>query len=155
MTLTEAQRRVLRFVANGGDLLILRPGSNRVTEVEYLNSRKGQELFCSGDDIADLLEAGYFGAVPRDETESVDSEDDAPEATHRDPSYDPPHDAPCLFCGKPVTADDVRTHSLMYAGAIYAKRSYFYRTHRTCAEKDSTHTARDGIVLEMIAANGD
>lgn len=72
-----------------------------------------------------------------------------------DPSYDPPHNAPCLFCGKPVTADDVRTHSLMYAGTIYAKRSYFYRTHRTCAEKDSTRTARDGIVLEMIAANGD
>jgi len=73
----------------------------------------------------------------------------------REPSYDPSHDAPCLFCGKPVSTDDVRTHSLMYAGEVYAKRSYFYRTHRTCAEKDQSHTARDGVILEMIAANGD
>lgn len=71
------------------------------------------------------------------------------------PSYDPPHDASCLFCGKGIVADDVRTHSLMFAGPVYAKRSYFYRTHRTCAETDPTHTAMDGIVLDMIARNGD
>jgi len=68
----------------------------------------------------------------------------------QEPSYDPPHDAPCLFCGKPINAGNVRTHSLMYAGPEYAKRSYFYRTHRTCAERDPTHTASDGIVLDMI-----
>lgn len=71
------------------------------------------------------------------------------------PDYDPPHDAPCLFCGTPVQAGDVRTHSLMYAGQSYAKRSYFYRTHRTCADKDLTHTAMDDFVLSMIERNGD
>lgn len=73
-----------------------------------------------------------------------------------EPSYDPPHDAACLFCGQPIVPDDVRTHSLMYADRmIYAKRSYFYRTHRTCADTDPTHTAMDGIVLDMIARNKD
>jgi hypothetical protein len=42
----------------------------------------------------------------------------------------------------------------MYSGQ-YAARSYFYRTHRTCAEDDATHTAMDGIVLNMIERNGD
>lgn len=72
-----------------------------------------------------------------------------------EPSYDPPHDAPCLFCGKPVAPDDVRTHSLMYAGPVYAKRSYFYRTHRTCADADPTCTAMDDVVLDMISRNQD
>ncbi len=71
------------------------------------------------------------------------------------PDFEPPRDAPCLYCGKPVQPDDVRTHSLMYSSASYAKRSYFYRTHRTCAEKDPTHTAMDGFILDMIARNGD
>lgn len=69
--------------------------------------------------------------------------------------YDPPHDAPCPFCGKPISPDDVRTHSLMYTAPSYAKRSYFYRTHRTCAETDPTHTAMDGFILDMIQRNGD
>lgn len=71
------------------------------------------------------------------------------------PSYDPPHDAPCPFCGHQITPDDVRTHCLMYTAKTYAKRSYFYRTHRTCAEADPTHTAMDGFILDMIARNGD
>lgn len=61
----------------------------------------------------------------------------------------------CPFCGKLLLPDDVRTHSLMYSAPAYAKRSYFYRTHRTCAEKDQTHTAMDGFILDMIARNGD
>lgn len=69
-------------------------------------------------------------------------------------SYEPPRDAPCLYCGKPVHADDVRTHSLMYSGT-YAARSYFYRTHRTCDEVASSVTALDPFVLDMIARNGD
>lgn len=77
---------------------------------------------------------------------------DDPDQT--EPSYTPPRGAPCLFCGSPVTADDVRTHSLMYQGQ-YAARSYFYRTHRTCAERDQTETAMDDFVLEMIGRNGD
>jgi len=71
------------------------------------------------------------------------------------PEYDPPHNAPCLFCGKPVHADDVHTHCLMYESPSYAKRSYFYRTHKSCAETDPTHTAKDGFILDMIAHNGD
>jgi len=71
-----------------------------------------------------------------------------------EPTYEPPRDTPCLFCGTSVHVEDVRTHSLMYRGQ-YAARSYFYRTHRSCAETDPTHTAMDGVVLNMIARNGD
>lgn len=74
--------------------------------------------------------------------------------TQSRPSYEPPRDTPCLFCGTPVREDDVRTHSLMYEHE-YAARSYFYRTHRTCAEKDKTHTTLDGFVLDMIRRHGD
>ena len=70
------------------------------------------------------------------------------------PSYDPPYDAPCSFCGSAIHEGDVRTHSLMYDGQ-YAARSYFYRTHRTCAERDATRTAIDGFILNMIERNGD
>ena len=70
------------------------------------------------------------------------------------PEYDPPRNAPCPFCGKPVEPTDVRTHSLMYSAGSYAKRSYFYRTHRTCAEAD-TETAMDDFILDMIRRNGD
>lgn len=70
-----------------------------------------------------------------------------------EPTYEPPRDAPCPFCGFPVHGDDVRTHSLMYRGE-YAARSYFYRTHRTCAETDKTHGAMDGFILDMIKRAG-
>lgn len=68
------------------------------------------------------------------------------------PSFEPPRDAPCLYCGAKIHADDVRTHSLMYAGE-YAARSYFYRTHRTC--DDASKEGMDGFVLDMIKRNGD
>jgi len=71
------------------------------------------------------------------------------------PTYDPPRDAPCLFCGHAIESGDVRTHSLMHAGPVYAKRSYFYRTHRTCAEADQTETEMDDVIFGMIARNGD
>jgi hypothetical protein len=77
---------------------------------------------------------------------------DDPSQPH--PTYEPPRDAPCLFCGLSIESDDVRTHSLMYQNE-YAARSYFYRTHRTCAEKDSSHTSLDGFILEMIRNHGD
>lgn len=70
------------------------------------------------------------------------------------PTYDPPHDAPCPFCGVPIHAGDVMTHCLMYSSG-YGERSYFYRTHKSCAEKDPTHTARDGSILDMIKWNGE
>lgn len=69
-----------------------------------------------------------------------------------EPTYEPPRDAPCPFCGFPVHAADVRTHSLMYSGDV---RSYFYRTHSTCAATDPTHIAMDGFILDMIGRNHD
>ena len=74
------------------------------------------------------------------------------DADQTDPTYEPPRDAPCLFCGGPVHAEDVRTHSLLRPDE-YAARSYFYRTHRTCADAGSV--SMDGFVLDMIARNGD
>jgi hypothetical protein len=80
--------------------------------------------------------------------------DDAEQA---EPSYSPPLGGPCPLCGKTITltADDIRTHSLMYQAPQYAKRSYFYRTHRSCAERDTTNTAADDFILDLIARNGD
>lgn len=68
------------------------------------------------------------------------------------PSFEPPRDAPCPFCGAKISADDVRTHSLMYQGE-YAARSYFYRTHRTCDER--SESGMDGFILDMIKRNRD
>lgn len=67
-----------------------------------------------------------------------------------EPAYDPPHNAPCLYCGLPMTADDVRTHSVM--AQYNAERSYFYRTHRTCDEvaSDAQKQAIMGGVLDRI-----
>ena len=79
--------------------------------------------------------------------------DDATQAA-TEPTYDPPHDGPCLFCGEKITEDDVRTHSLMMAGAVYAKRCYFYRTHRSCAVKYE-HAPMDGFVFDLVNRNGD
>ena len=70
------------------------------------------------------------------------------------PTYEPPRDAPCPFCGVAINPDDVRTHSLMYIGQ-YAARSYFYRTHRTCDEADTSENGMDGFILDMIKRNGD
>lgn len=80
--------------------------------------------------------------------------DDATQAVDK-PTHDPPHDGPCPMCGSAILADDVRTHSIMYQGPAYAKRAYFYRTHRTCAEKDTTGIAADGFIFDMIKRNGD
>lgn len=77
---------------------------------------------------------------------------DDPDQT--EPTYAPPRDAPCPFCGKAIHAGDVRTHSLMFQGE-YAARSYFYRTHSSCAKQDKTRTAMDGFIIDMIERNGD
>jgi hypothetical protein len=73
-----------------------------------------------------------------------------------EPTYSPPLGGPCALCGKNIAwTDDIRTHNLMYQGASYAKRSYFYYTHRSCAARDMTKTAADGFILDLIARNGD
>ncbi len=63
-----------------------------------------------------------------------------------DPTHNPPFNVPCLFCGERISDADVRTHSMMRPGA---RRSYFYRTHRTCAMRFDA-TVIDGIVWDMI-----
>lgn len=70
------------------------------------------------------------------------------------PDYDPPVETTCVLCGHRITRGDVSTHSLMYLGQ-YAARSYFYRTHKSCAATDTTGTGADEIVLNMIQRNGD
>ena len=46
------------------------------------------------------------------------------DAEQTKPSYEPPRNAPCLFCGSRISGDDVRTHNLFHRGE-YAARSYF------------------------------
>lgn len=72
------------------------------------------------------------------------------------PTYNPPFDAPCLLCGNGMSLDDIRTISMMWAEG-YARRSYFYRTHRTCHEAaaDSLRKSLDDIVWGMVERNGD
>ena len=56
-----------------------------------------------------------------------------------EPDFDPSHDANCPFCEKPITPQDVRTHSLMATAELDKSegkgRSYFFRTHKTCDEQ--------------------
>lgn len=79
--------------------------------------------------------------------------DDAGQPVHK-PSFNPPFDAPCPYCGKPILPDDIRTHSLMMRDG-YAKRSYFYRTHRSCDDSDPNGFDADAFILGMISRNGD
>jgi len=71
------------------------------------------------------------------------------------PTINPALDGPCLFCGKPLTDEDMRTHSMMAMDG--AQRSFFYRTHRTCHESadDKSRNAIDQVVWDSIAHNGD
>lgn len=72
------------------------------------------------------------------------------------PSYDPPRDGPCPYCLEPLLKDDVRTHSIMMKDGEYAKRSYFFRTHRTCDDgAQARGKCLDDAIFVMIEANGD
>lgn len=73
-----------------------------------------------------------------------------------EPTYDPPHDAPCPVCLLPV-APPVRTVSLM--AEHNPQRSYFYRLHKRCHETASALTISqiESSVIEAEAqgtANG-
>lgn len=73
-------------------------------------------------------------------------------AEQTEPTYRPPLDSPCLYCGKPVTREDVRTHSMMAMSDTNPARSYFYRTHRTCDEAAQAEgrESMDDVVWEAI-----
>lgn len=73
-----------------------------------------------------------------------------------EPTYDPPRDAPCPYCGKRLHPTDIRTHNIMWSGPIYADRSYFYRTHASCDDMGYCKgLITDGWVWDMIERNGD
>lgn len=76
-------------------------------------------------------------------------------AEQTEPVYEPPHDAPCLYCQKAITPSDVRTISIMGASPVAGHRSYFYRVHRTCANRHGAKRAQeiDDLVWSMIAAH--
>ncbi len=78
------------------------------------------------------------------------------DADQIEPTYQPPRDAPCPYCGKRIHALDVRTHSMMWSGPVYAKRSYFYRTHASCdATAHGKALTMDSFIWDMIERNGD
>lgn len=66
------------------------------------------------------------------------------------PAFDPGADAGCAICGgHGLTNDNCRTHSIMLPGT---GRSYFYRTHRACADdQDSSEQTEHEIVEALIA----
>lgn len=64
------------------------------------------------------------------------------------PIFDPLLDAPCVYCGRAMTPDDVRTISMLRLGDT---RSYFYRVHRSCDEAAGAGTA-DGRIWNLIDA---
>lgn len=86
------------------------------------------------------------------------------DAHQSEPTYDPGIPAPCPFCGTQIADDtDCRTHCFMAASNVYAKRSYFYRTHKSCDERNRKEAptrndaimGMDGFIQDMIARNGD
>lgn len=71
-----------------------------------------------------------------------------------EPTYEPSPFAPCPLCGRMIEAEtDMRTFSIMPVEG-YARRSYFYRTHRTCAEKHGPDKV-DDFIFGLIERNGD
>lgn len=50
------------------------------------------------------------------------------------PTYDPPHDGPCIVCGESLN-NPMKTISLSRADVEFP-RSYFYRAHKVCYESD-------------------
>jgi hypothetical protein len=77
------------------------------------------------------------------------------EQSVQEPDYDPPHDAPCPYCGLLIHPGDVRTHAFM--ATEHPTRSYYYRTHATCDEAapDNQKQAVFDGVLARIASDGE
>lgn len=66
------------------------------------------------------------------------------DGTNHAPTYDPPHDAPCPYCGEALRVNNVRTHSHVSENDFVNKdkghaRCYFFRTHITCDNAASEH----------------
>jgi len=79
---------------------------------------------------------------------------DNAEQPKNQPSYDPGFYVPCLYCGEPLTDDNVRTHS--FSAMTDGSKSYYYRTHRTCDEQ-ATEKEKTSIwhaVMQRIEKDG-
>lgn len=79
------------------------------------------------------------------------------DAAQEEPAYDPKWTAPnglgdCIVCAGPLTGDNVRTVSVMWADR-HGGRSLFYRMHRTCGDSltDREHGLYDEAVLDAFA----
>ena len=72
------------------------------------------------------------------------------EKTQTTPAHDPGLSVNCPLCERPLSTSPRRTHCLMLATR---GRSYFYRTHRDCAERapEALQCLEGEIVDEMIA----
>jgi hypothetical protein len=80
------------------------------------------------------------------------------------PEFDPGIEVPCIICAKDLTADDIRTISLMAISDVEHdaeglsfkrdNRSYFYRVHRSCHESltEEQRTKVDGLLIDAIAS---
>jgi hypothetical protein len=72
------------------------------------------------------------------------------------PAYDPPVDLPCPYCEEPMNRFNIRTHGFM--NTRHRRRSWFFRTHRTCDEKASEEQKNklfESMSLTSEAANDD
>ena len=67
------------------------------------------------------------------------------------PTFDPPHEGPCVICWNPLSPDNVRTVAVMPVGG---DRSLFYRVHRTCHEglDQAERQVYDQVILAADAA---
>jgi hypothetical protein len=69
------------------------------------------------------------------------------------PTYDPPHDGPCLICWTPIPEGDIRTHGVMWLDRNPAISAYF-RTHRTCAEATNMDPYCESVLDALRSAPG-
>lgn len=91
------------------------------------------------------------------ETTKVYGYYDRPDQPMEQPTINPDVRGPCLFCGEPMTAENIRTHSMMAMPETGPERSYFYRTHRTCHEAadNKQRVQIDDVVWDSIRHHGD
>lgn len=75
------------------------------------------------------------------------------EAGQTEPQYDPGLEAFCPICDRQLSADDVRTYSLMPMDE-HPRVSCFYRVHRTCAvdSSEATIEALDAQALDWAGS---
>lgn len=66
------------------------------------------------------------------------------------PTVDPWPNAECPYCSRIISEFDCRTHSFM--NEKHRRRSWFYRTHKTCDE-NTTQQQRDELFDKIAMAS--